>query len=71
MFHDEPGDPDMHIEPGFARDVPTRRIGWFPRLAQQRRWFHESLFRTPHVERKPGPKDLPARADIDTRKPSE
>lgn len=61
----------MNIDPRFAKDIPARRIGWFQRLARQRRWFHESLFRTPQVERKPGPEDLPGKVDLDTRKPSQ
>jgi len=60
----------MNIDQRFAKDIPVRPIGWFLRLARQRRWFHESLFRTPHVERKPGLEDLPGKAGVDTWEPS-
>lgn len=71
MLPNNAGELAMNITSRFATDAPVRPIGWFLRLARQRRWFHESLFRTPHVERKPGPEDLPGKADIDTRRPSE
>lgn len=61
----------MNITSRLATDAPVRPIGWFLRLARQRRWFHESLFRTPVVERKSGPEKVPGKADVGTREPSE
>ena len=48
----------MKIDSRSSTHIPARRIGWFLRLAQQRRWFHESLFRQPsrpRIEPRPEP----------------
>lgn len=43
----------MKIEAAPPRKFLAIRIEWFLRLARQRRWFHESLFRAHRVTRKP------------------
>jgi len=43
--------------------------GWFLRLARQRRWFHESLFREPVCGNKPGRTEQAQTLAVCPRKP--
>jgi len=61
----------MKIDSRSPTDIPTRRIGWFLRLAQQRRWFHESLFRRAPAERKPEADSVTRKSSTATRAPLE
>lgn len=59
----------MKSEVASPTRVPTIRVDWFLRLARQRRWFHESLFRGPAGAPKAKVRNLRDSSRIQTPEP--